>query len=225
MIRNIKKQWLIIAVTAVLVVVAVMLYTSSRMSQLLNRPYELKDFPQVQGTAEYQIVVDGLNKSREKILSKPEDQVVLYDLWNDVGVRKLALNDYYGAEAAWKKAESINSKNPLAIANRANLYKAFLHRFYESEKLYLQAIALNKTAEPYFPDYEGLADLYQNYWQDKKSKVESLMLSAIDKAFDPLNKARFYLFLANYMRSTDPAKFEMYRAETIKYDPSLSSQF
>src|SRR3989344_2873944 len=165
-----KILWLIIALGTVIIGLALWWLMSSGNN--IYKTYSLNDFPTVKDKEGYQQIVDGLNQDVKQLQQKTLTDGLAYDLWNDMGVRKLALQDYGGAEQAWQKAMSINPKNPLAIANLANLYKSFLKDYPQAEKYYLQAIGLNVTAEPYFPDYEGLADLYINFWSEQKAKVE-----------------------------------------------------
>jgi len=190
----------------------------------MNRHYSLSDFPGVKGEEQYAPYVEKINQHYAALRAGVKEQSTRFDIWNDIGIRKLALKDYRGAEAAWKEAMKINPKNPLAAANLANLYKSFIPNYPESERLYLIAIADNETAEPYFPDYEGLADLYQNFWKEKAFKIEPLMTSGLSKAFGADAKLQFNLFLAGYFKTTDPVKYQQYEAEVLKLDPSRANQ-
>lgn len=192
----------------------------------IKRTYSLDSYPKFKGKAEYQEHIDILNKDVQVLsqASTTSDTVLQYDTWIDIGVRKLALEDYRGAEAAWKKAVPINPKNPLAYANLANLYKSFLKDYPQSEHYYQLAIAQNVTAEPYFPDYDGLADLYTNYYTEHASEVEVLMLSGLDKAQVAQNRVGFLIYLTNYYKTRDQEKYSFYRQQALSIDPSIESQ-
>ncbi len=191
----------------------------------LQRVYLLSDFSSVAGKDGYQEQVDALNKSIEFLrqATSTVEKFEIYDNWNEVGLRKLSLEDYRGAVAAWEQAIGINEKSPLAFANIANVYKSFLQDYPKAENYYLQAISKNETSEPYFPDYEGLADLYSNYYTEKSSQVEVLMLSGLDKAQALQNRVTFMIYLVNYYKLRDVEKSDYYRQQVLAIDPSLES--
>ena len=200
------------------------LWAWSQSTANLNRHYSLSDFPGVKGEEQYVPYVDKINQHYAALRAGVKEQNARFEIWNDIGIRKLALKDYKGAEIAWKEAMKVNPKNPLASANLANLYKSFLPNYPEAERMYLLAISQNSTAEPYYPDYEALADLYQNYWKEKAFKVEPLMTSGLAKAFGADVKLQFNLFLAGYFKASDPVKYQQYEAAVLKLDPSRANQ-
>lgn len=190
----------------------------------LNRVYTATDFPLVQGKTGSGDNIKQLNTYVQKLQTDTQlDIETRYTYWNEIGVRKLSLQDYQGAKAAWEKAVAINPKNALALANLGNLYKSFLKDYGRSEKYYLLALEANADTEPYFQDYEGLADLYLIFDTAKADKVSPLIESGLAKATGS-NRLPFYVYLAQYYKTRDQVKYELNKAEALKIDPNIKDQ-
>ena len=167
-IRNIgnrKIEILIIASAVVLVLAVVglvwMLFTAEDRSLAKLA----KDHPQGEK------FLTQYRDAKEKLEKDSKD----FGAYFEIGFVKAEFKDYQGAVEAYKKSIEFNPNSIVAMNNLADVYIK-LKKYPEAESSYLQAIS---TVPGYAPSYFALVDLYQSYYTEKKSQIESVILKGL----------------------------------------------
>lgn len=131
-------------------------------------------------------------KEAKKILRKDPRN---FEAYFEIGWVKAELKDFQGAEQAYQKSLSINPNNLVALNNLAYVYIQ-LKNYSRAEESFLKSLKLNPH---YIHTYISLVDFYQNYYTEKKSEIEKVLLEGLKKA--PENE-NLLLVLAAYYRDT-----------------------
>lgn len=113
-------------------------------------------------------------RTAKKALKKdPQD----FGAYFEIGWVKAELKDYKGAEQAYQKSLSINPKSLVAFSNLANVYIQ-MKKYLQAEEAFLKSLELNPS---YIPTYLSLVDFYQNYYKEKKTEIEKILLKGLQE--------------------------------------------
>lgn len=220
--KKANKNIIIIVISLLLVAGVFYLINTQRKKNIYQPPqidkiYQESDFPQsnFDATAKKEMV-DKLNKDYKYLRDKVDYSV--YDIWIDIGNRKLVLKDFDGAVEAWDYATRLDSNKNLAYANLANYYKSFAKDYQKAD--YYYNLVISKDSTGYFFDYQSYAELYIDYLPVDPYKVETIMLAGADKAVGP-SKLEFYRYLYTFWQERDNKnKVEQYKAKVLEIDPN-----
>lgn len=184
----------------------------------INYQYTFADFPDSIVSEEASTrFIDTLNTSNEALREGRGDA---YTAWVNIGNVKVGLSDFAGAESAYHKAVEVDSQRPLAYLNLGTLYKANIGDYAQSEYYYLRA--LERITVPYFSDYESVADLYVNYYNERNIDIENFMLQGAEKV-DANSQLSYYVYLASYFRKqNNTEKQALYTEKILEIDPTYN---
>ncbi len=116
-------------------------------------------------TAEIKMITASLRADYDKL----ED-------WLTLGIWRKTIGDYEGAAEAWKFANIIRPKDPVAFHNLGDLYSQYLPDYPKAEKYYLTAIEKDTGHNSFFSI--KLYEFYRYYYK-KLDLAEKTLLDAI----------------------------------------------
>ena len=127
-----------------------------------------------------------------RITKNPDDA----GAYADLGAARAALKDYAGAEADYSIALKLDGNN-ISILNGAAGFYVSRQDYQKAEDCYLKMLDVNPA---YGPAYQGLVDLYNNYYTAKKGEIEGILKNGLENLPDDQNLlallASYYLTIS-----------------------------
>jgi cytochrome c-type biogenesis protein CcmH/NrfG len=101
-----------------------------------------------------------------------------YQDWVNLGLARLMLGEYAGAEEVWIFCTKLAPGEPVAFENLGNLYMSYIQDGAKSENYYKQAIVLNPKNTN---NYRSLAELYTYHFKQNTNAVEIILKEGVSK--------------------------------------------
>ncbi len=136
---------------------------------------EKKDERQIeklaQGQEQGQKLIDQYKEAKKTLQKDPND----FGAYFEIGWVKTELKDWPGAAAAYEKSVALNDKNITGWNNLAYVYTQ-MKNYPKAEESYLKSL---EVSAGYMPTYMSLIDFYENYYIEKKSEIEKVILRGL----------------------------------------------
>lgn len=138
-----------------------------------------------------------------------------YQGWLHLGLLKKAIEDYQGAEEAWKFAVLLRPKEFLAFNNLGVLYWQYLVDYAKAEDNFLKAI---KNDPSQIMVYQNLHELYRYSYKEKFDLADDILLQALKQ--EPKNVGILTTLGQYYKETGNKEKARTYYEKALAADPS-----
>lgn len=161
---------------------------------------------------------DKFDKYKELLLGAPDN--FDFNFWNGLAMTKKIVGDFIGAETIWKYMSYMRPANSLSPFNLANLYAEDLKDNQKAEEQFILTLEKSKAESANEQYYRGVADFYTYYYQEKKTKLEKILLEALQSTQYQNNQTILSLLATYYQNNGEPDEALKYWQQVLVLDPN-----